>query len=84
MQPFIKAAIAYRQKDNRDNHGRPFIYDKGMTEKEAYIRWKQILANGYKDVICFRVKNDRPTTIEWNYVYENILYIVSKVPEKKG
>lgn len=68
-------ALAYKDKDGNGFGTIPFILDDFNNLAELTQKKKDMVRDGYKEVVCFRITDEMPEEITWEYVNEHKLRI---------
>lgn len=69
----MHVAVAYNDKEGKGfAEDQPFILDEFSGLKDALSKRAEMIAEGYKDVVCFTMGEDAPEEIMWKFVYRNI------------
>lgn len=74
----MRYAIAYKDKDGMDFGGLPFIIDEFCSLGNCYQKQTEMEADEYKYVLCFKIENESPEELTWEYVFKNVVEPVEK------
>lgn len=68
----MRYAIAYSDKDANGFGELPFILDEFDNYDDAARRRSEMCEDGYRDVLCFKLREKHPEEITWEYVISNV------------
>lgn len=69
----MHVAVAYNDKEGKGMaKDQPFILDEFSGLKDALKKRAEMIAEGYKVVVCFTIGEKAPEKIKWKFVYRNI------------